>query len=230
MYLLTLDTASNAGGVALARNSEVVGQVMMKTPMRYSDNLIPMIDFLLQHHQLQPEGLDGLVVAIGPGSFTGLRIGLAAAKALGQALSLPAVGISSLEALAFRFRHVHTCITPMIDARRQQVYAGIYEVSETGCRSIVPEAVAPPAQWLKEKGSADAVYVGDGATLYRSSVEALVPGARFISTDNSVLNSLCHLGFRRFSEGRGKPVGKLAANYVRPPDAKLNSRLPTGVS
>ena len=225
MYLLAVDTATNAGGAALARNAEVVGKVMVKTPMKYSDNIIPIVDFLLNQHGLQMKDLDALIVPTGPGSFTGLRIGMAVVKAFGQALDIPAVGISTLEALAYRFRHVQERIVAMIDARRQQVFAAAFEVTQKDVTPLSEEVVVAPADWLKDFDQTEFVFVGDGAQLYRSAVESLLPGSRVLATDNQILEPLCELGLRRFAAGVQAPVRELKANYVRPSDAELGRKL-----
>ena len=100
MYFLAVDTATNSGGVALSRNSEVMGVIMMKTPMKYSDRIISNIDFLLEQLGVAISQVDCFVTAHGPGSFTGLRIGLATIKGLAQSLDKPVIGLSTLECLA----------------------------------------------------------------------------------------------------------------------------------
>ncbi len=228
MFLLAIDTATNAGGVALARNAEVVGMVMMKTPRQYSENLIPMIEFVLEQNHVEPRDLQALVVPIGPGSFTGLRIGLAVVKALGQALDVPVVGLSTLEALAFQHRAVHNRVVAMMDARRQQVFAGAFAVSEQEVRQLTQERVAAPADWLAELPGGKFLFVGDGALLYRGCIESLASGARVLATDNQILDTLCRLGFRRYTQGLAGPVEELQARYLRPPDVRLNRELGPG--
>lgn len=225
MYLLAVDTATNAGGAALSRNEEVVGLVMLKTPLRYSDCLIDTVDFLLAQHGLALKDVGCLAAAAGPGSFTGVRIGLAALKAFGQALSIPAVGISTLEALAWRFRDRHHRVAPMIDARRQQVYAAAYDVRDREMTPLAPEEAVFPSRWLKKLPPGEFLFVGDGARLYQGAVAAQRPESRALAVDNCILTELCQLGFQRFCAGSAAPVGQLKANYVRPSDAELSAVL-----
>ena len=221
MYLLAIDTATNSGGVALSRNREVVGSIMIKTPLRYSDNLIAMVDFVLEQHELELRDVQAIAVAIGPGSFTGLRIGLATVKAFGQSLKIPAVGVSTLEALAYRFREIHPQVAVMIDARRQQIYGASYRLEGGLVVSQSREAVGKPADWLKNLALDGFIFAGDGSRLYRQTILAVYPGARVLESDNCILKELCQLGCERFALGRAQSVDELKANYVRPSDAEL---------
>ncbi len=221
MYVLAIDTATNSGGAALSRNGEVVGSVMLKTPLRYSDQMIGMVDFLIRAHQLRLKDVGCLVAATGPGSFTGVRIGLAVVKAMGQALATPAVGISTLEALAWRFHDIQTRVAPMLDARRQQIYGAAFEIEGWELKSVASQTVAHPAEWLKRLPPGDFLFVGDGARLYQGAISAARPGSRVLESDNQILEPLCRLGFRRLCAGLAESVESLSANYVRPSDAEL---------
>ena len=220
MFLLAIDTATNSGGVALSRNLEVIGMTMMKTPLKYSEHVIYYIEFLLTHLGIKMEEINCVAVSSGPGSFTGLRIGLAMTKGLTQPLDLPVVGISTLEALAYRFRQVSEVVAPMIDARRQQIYGGVYKVTDEQIETISQGMVLAPAEWLKQIPGDDCLFVGDGAQMYRQAVIAARPKARVILTDNAILTELCQLGYRRYLKGEAISAFELKANYIRPSDAE----------
>ncbi len=220
MFLLAIDTATNSGGVAISRNHEVIGLTMMKTPLKYAEHVIYYIEFLLTHLGVKMEEINCVAVSSGPGSFTGLRIGIAMTKGLAQPLDLPAVGISTLEALAYRFRHVSEVVAPMIDARRQQIYGGVYKVADEQIETISKGTVLAPAKWMKEIPGDDCLFVGDGAQMYRQAVIAARPKARVILTDNAILTELCQLGYRRYLKGEAVSAIELKANYIRPSDAE----------
>ena len=222
MDVLALDPATNSGGVAVARNQEVIGQIVLKTPLRYSDNLILMIDFLLQRLELDSSQIELLVAAAGPGSFTGLRIGLATLKGMGQPANVPAVGISTLEALAHRFHQYGVNVVPMLDARRQQVYSALYRPTASRELELLDGPVAMrPDQWLQLLESDQPyLFVGDGSRQYRSAIEATHPTSKVLETDNQILESLCVLGFRKFAAGAASPAADLKGIYVRPPDVR----------
>jgi len=221
MFILALDTASNAGGVALSRNSEVIGLHMAKTPLRYSERLIDWVEFLLKQHEIGIGDIDCFAVAAGPGSFTGLRIGVAAAKAFGQAAGRPVIAVSSLEALAFRFRQVAPLVAPIVDARRQQIYAAVYETGAREPSIVVPEDVGRPEEWVRRLADDAYAFVGDGAVLYRSTIVNLLPRSRVLDSDNCVLVELCQLAYLRHSQGRETGAEAVKANYIRPPDVQL---------
>lgn len=223
MYLLGIDTATNSGGAALSRNHEVVGSVMLKTPLRYSEQILYCIDFLLRQFELDLRQIDCFAVATGPGSFTGLRIGLATVKAFCQGLDKPVVGVPTLEALAHRYRWFHSRIAPMIDARRQQIYGAVYRVEGLDLQVEQEAAVAPPAQWLKNLLKDEYLFVGDGAGLYKKTLAAHHPQSRVLETDNRLLGELCERAYRRFTAGEVLRAEELRADYVRPFDAR-----PTG--
>ena len=218
MYFLAIDTATNSGGVALSRNSEVLGVIMMKTPMKYSDRVIANIDFLLDQMGIGIDQVDCFVTSHGPGSFTGLRIGLATIKGLAQSLDKPVIGLSTLECLAWRFRHADKLISPMVDARRQQVYTGMYEVGNEGLVPLRPESVGSPSDWVKGI-TEPCAFVGDGAEMYFQTIKAFLPEHKVIRSDNVILTELCELSYRRFIKGEVLSAGELEANYIRPSDA-----------
>ncbi len=222
MYILAIDTATNAGGVALGRNNELVALWMSKSPLRYSESLVSWVDFVLGQEGLQLSDIGCFAVTTGPGSFTGLRIGLAAVKAFSQVLVRPVFGVSTLHALAYRFRHNAEYVVPLIDARRQQVYAAVYRTGPSACTLVGEEAVARPDQWLGTlPAEREYLFVGDGAVLYKSTVSALMPGSRLIESDNSVLRELIELAQQWSAAGQVGQGLQLKGNYLRPPDAKL---------
>ncbi|HUG42889.1 MAG TPA: tRNA (adenosine(37)-N6)-threonylcarbamoyltransferase complex dimerization subunit type 1 TsaB [Acidobacteriota bacterium] len=223
MYLLSVDTATNSGGVALSRNSEIVGLAMLKTPLEYSDRLIDYVDFLLDNSGLGIRDVGTFVVASGPGSFTGLRVGLAAVKAFCQALDRPAVAVSTLKALAWRHRHLAERVAPMIDARRRQIYGAVYRTEDP--EALEPEGaeiVGSPEEWLRSTPESGCLYVGDAAQLYSGTIRAVRPAGRILRTDNQILEALCEIGFRRMSAGKALDAAQLKANYLRPSDAEAS--------
>lgn len=126
MKLLAFDTSSQALSVALTEDDTLLGKIDLNIKKNHSLTLMPAIDFLMTNAGLQPEDLDRIAVAQGPGSYTGLRIAVTTAKTLASTLNIDLVGVSSLAAIAANI-DVASKVVPLIDARRQNVYAGIYE-------------------------------------------------------------------------------------------------------
>ena len=220
IHILAIDTATNSGGAALSRNGEVIASLMVKAPLQYAEKILYLVDFLLDQHKLKLEEMDCFAVANGPGSFTGLRIGIATVKGFCQGLDKPVVGISTLEALAYRFRWVQSRVAPMIDARRDQIYGGMFQFNGTQIELEQKEEVTFPVQWLKRIPSRECLFVGDGARLYKETIVAAHPEARVLETDNRLLEALSQLAYQRFKEAKTQSAQQLKAKYLRPSDAR----------
>jgi tRNA threonylcarbamoyladenosine biosynthesis protein TsaB len=225
MYILAIDTATNCGGVALSRDREVIGLVMAKLPLRYSETILDMVDFLLKQHGLQLSEIDCYSVATGPGSFTGVRIGLTTVKSFCQALDKPVVGISNLEALAYRFGQGHSRVAPMMDAGRQQIYGALFKIEGYSVHPEQEAQVLDPEKWLEGLPQEKCVLVGEGGWLHREAILKIKPGAQVLETDNRVVDQLCPLAFQRFQRGDTCTAHQLTANYVRPPDIRKKKQI-----
>ncbi len=130
MLILGIDTATRVCGAALMKDNILLAESVLNTGKTHSRQLMPMIDGLFRQADIAPDSIAGIGVAAGPGSFTGLRIGVSTARALAQGYNVPAVGVSSLQALAAGIMAAGALICPVLDARRDQVYAAVYRRSE----------------------------------------------------------------------------------------------------
>lgn len=127
MNILAIDTSNQLLGVALLKNDQVIGEVITNVAKNHSVRLMPAIEQLMKEVAMAPGELDKIVVAEGPGSYTGVRIGVTTAKSLAWALNIPIVGISSLEVLAYQGKFFNGFICPFFDARRGLVFTGVYQ-------------------------------------------------------------------------------------------------------
>ncbi|MGD9134883.1 MAG: tRNA (adenosine(37)-N6)-threonylcarbamoyltransferase complex dimerization subunit type 1 TsaB, partial [Desulfobacterales bacterium] len=147
MKILALDTATQSCSVAVTNDGFLSAELSIVKSQTHSKHLMELIHSVLEIAGFHPGDLDGLAVTIGPGSFTGLRIGISTVKGLAYALARPVVGISTLEALAWQCGQTSYLICPLIDARKGEVYGATYGFNEgrliqkTGPRAMVPEAV-----------------------------------------------------------------------------------------
>ena len=177
MKLLAFDTSNQALSLAILEDEHLLAQTTLNIKKNHSITLMPAIDFLMNSLDMKPKDLDRIVVAQGPGSYTGLRIAVAAAKTLAHTLKIELVGVSSL--LALVPEQVEGLVIPIMDARRNNVYAGFYQSGQ----AVRPEAHLPLAEVLEMAGTADqpVTFVGETATFAEQIKDAL-PQAAIQST------------------------------------------------
>ena len=177
MNILAMDTSNKALSLAILENEETLGQVTLNIKKNHSITLMPAIDFLMNSLDLKPTDLDRIVVAQGPGSYTGLRIAVATAKTLAHTLKIELVGVSSLQALIPD--QVEGLVIPIMDARRNNVYAGFYQFGQV----VQPEAHLPLAEVLEMAGAANqpVTFVGETAA-FAEQIEAALPQAAILPT------------------------------------------------
>ncbi len=168
-YLLTLDTSTAAGSVALSCGEQLIGEILLQLPSTHSERLLPALQHLLKAAGLELADLDAFGVVLGPGSFTGLRVGVATVKGLALAVQKPVVGVSSLHALALQIPCPAHGLSVWLDARKQEVYAGSYGW-EAGLPVLTGKEVVAPPDRLLESLSEETIFIGSGAEVYRSLI------------------------------------------------------------
>lgn len=210
MKVLALDSSGLVASVAVVEDDGVSSSLLAEYTVNYkkthSQTLLPMLDEIASMIELDLDTLDAIAVAAGPGSFTGLRIGSATAKGLGLALNKPLVHIPTVDALAYNLYGTERIICPLMDARRNQVYTGIYEFENNRLHVLEPQ-MAVSIQEIAEKLCAlgrEVIFLGDGVPVYRYCLtEVLMAGQRFSFAP-------AHL-----SRQRAGAVGMLAMQYIR---------------
>ncbi len=218
--ILAVDTTTDLGGVAVGSDGVLEGAVLVRSPRRYSETLVPMLDFVLGHLQGSLDEIGLLAVATGPGSFTGVRVGLAVVKAIGQSRKIPGLGLSTLEALAGCFSEYSRPVAPMLDAKRGQIYGAVYASVDGRTRVCVEEQVLSPESWLESlPPDISPLFVGAGAAAHRDLITSSRPGARVIARQPPLFEALIRLADERAAEAVA--VEELRANYIRPSDAEL---------
>ena len=177
MKLLAFDTSNQALSLAILEDEHLLAQTTLNIKKNHSITLMPAIDFLMNSLDMKPKDLDRIVVAQGPGSYTGLRIAVATAKTLAHTLKIELVGVPSL--LALVPEQVEGLVIPIMDARRNNVYAGFYQSGQ----AVRPDAHLPLAEVLEMAGTADqpVTFVGETATFAEQIKDAL-PQAAIQST------------------------------------------------
>lgn len=173
MKILALDASGIVATVAIASEEEIIAEYTIKHKKTHSQTLLPMIDEVMKFAELNMNDIEYIAATNGPGSFTGLRIGAATAKGLGQAMNIPIVSIPTLEALAYNINYTDKLICPVIDARRDNVFTGIYsrnreklEVVKEQCAISIEELVQVINQIDKE-----IIFVGDGIKVHQEYIQ-----------------------------------------------------------
>lgn len=173
MKILAIDSSGLVATVAVMEDEQLLAEYTMNYKKTHSQTLLPMLDEMAKMIELDLDTIDAIAVAAGPGSFTGLRIGAATAKGLGLALKKPLISVPTLEGMAYQFFGTDKLICPMMDARRNQVYTGIYRILETDLEVIRNQMAVPIEEILEELNQLgkSVILLGDGASVYREKIE-----------------------------------------------------------
>lgn len=174
MKLLALDSSGMVASVAIMTEDTLIAEYSVNYKKTHSQTLMPMLDEIVKMTESDLQDFDYLAVAGGPGSFTGLRIGSAAVKGLGLALELPVVSVPTLEALAMNVCQSQFLVCPIMDARRNQVYTGIYHFVDKDLQIDMEQTPMDIHALLAElqKYGRQVLFLGDGVSVYREAIEA----------------------------------------------------------
>lgn len=219
MKILALESSAVAASAALCEDEMLLGQTYLHTGLTHSQTLLPMAADLLEQCGLKPQDLDLIAVAAGPGSFTGLRIGVAAAKGLAWAAELPCAGCSTLEAMAWSLAGFQGEVCAAMDARRHQVYNARFQVNGTAPHRLTPDRAIALADLVKElEGtSVPQIIVGDGAQLcYDALTAAGIPAV--LAPPNLRMQSawgVARMGLELARTGQTVSPGELVPIYHR---------------
>jgi tRNA threonylcarbamoyladenosine biosynthesis protein TsaB len=168
--ILAVDTSSERGSACIAENGELLGMVGLACSIQHSERLFRSIDFLLDYVPFTLADIDLFAAARGPGSFTGLRIGLAAMEGFAAANGRPGAGVSTLEALAWRCGSTEALIAPVIDARRGEVYGALYRRAGDDLIEERAACVMSPDAWFGSLPGVRIEFCGDGAQRHRERI------------------------------------------------------------
>ena len=178
MLILAFETSAKAGSVALMEQGRLLGESYTNTGLTHSHTVMTMAEDLLKSCGKDPADVDAVAVAAGPGSFTGVRIGVAAAKGFAWGADLPCYGVSTLEAMALGLGAYDGYILPVMDARREQVYTALFSVTEGKLQRLTEDRAISLKELAEEiKNLEKSVFlVGDGSTLCYNTLSTDVPG------------------------------------------------------
>ena len=208
MNILAIDTSNHVLGIAIVKDNKPIGEMKTNLAKNHSVRLMPAIDQLMRDVSITPDELDQIVVAKGPGSYTGVRIGLATAKSMAWALEIPVLGVSSLEVLAYQGRFFNGYICPFFDARRGLVYSAVYEWKNGQPEVVYKEENLLMADLLESLAKEDkpVLFLSPDIDIYMEAI-------------NTQLADASHLvlaGTRKQAE----PTHALTPNYLRLAEAE----------
>lgn len=230
MKILGLDSSGLVAGVAVAEDGILLAEYNVNYKKTHSQTLLPMLDELRKMLELDMSTIDAIAVASGPGSFTGLRIGSATAKGLGLALEKPLVEVPTLEGLAYNLFGTGDLICPLIDARRNQVYTGIYEfsgmelcVSEPQAAVDISIIISRLNQLGAEQPGRGVIFLGDGVPVYQNRLQERIRiPFRFApaSCSRQRAGSIAALGQVYYAAGRTVSAAEHRPEYLRKSQAE----------
>lgn len=226
MLILGFDTTGKSGGITLAEGDHQSFRVVASCPIAggtFSAQLVPTIASLLEKHGFAAKDIGGLAVACGPGSFTGLRVGLSAVKGLAEVLGTPIATVSLLEALA-SFSGKPGRVVAALDAGRSEVFFGLYQISAAGEASKISERLLGWSEFLQQlkDGNLQGAITSDAPLAQLAAAAHGKVQIRVVERPGSEI--VARLGLKKLSAGQTVSVEALEANYLRSSDAELFSR------
>lgn len=213
--ILSIDTTGETGSIALVEGAAIVEEVALASPDGFAHVLFQEIERLLERNGIAIGAIDAFAAASGPGSFTGVRVGLTAAKGLAEAAGRPAVAVSNLQALAtFGTRALRATV---IDARRGEIYGAVYDAA---LQPVCGEVVMNYDAWLATLPEGDLEFISSGFPITG------VAEARIIEAPKAIAGAIGKIAAARLAAGLAQDPAALDANYVRRSDAELLWRDP----
>lgn len=231
MKILAVDTSATAASVAVAEENKLIGEFSINTALTHSQTLMPMVDELLKNTGLSVNNINAVAVNAGPGSFTGVRIGVAAVKGIAFPKNLPCVSVSTLESMAYNMLGNDCIVCSVMDARCSQVYNALFRVK--GCtvtrmtddRALSLTDLKNELQNINEK----VVLVGDGAVLCSKFLGEELENIMLAPFNNRIqtASSVAYAAFEKINNGETVKADELMPVYLRLPQAQreLNKKL-----
>jgi tRNA threonylcarbamoyladenosine biosynthesis protein TsaB len=186
MKLLAIDTSTKFLSVAVINGSKVLASYHRRADMSHSSRLMPTIESVLKKAKVKLADIKGLAISIGPGSFTGLRIGATAVKAMAFALKKPVVAVPTLDAIAENAAKFTGLICPVLDAKKEKVYAALYESDSKRLKRISKYLLMQADELvgkIRSMGSKRVLFLGDGVDVYKERLEKVGAGIEFYGTN-----------------------------------------------
>jgi tRNA threonylcarbamoyladenosine biosynthesis protein TsaB len=224
MMVLAVETSTMLGGVAVVdREKGLVAETRLNVKTTHSERLMTAVDNLLKQSELDLDDIDAFAVAIGPGSFTGLRIGLSTVKGLSYATGKRIVTVPTLEAFAWNFQYCPYPVCLMLDARKGEVYTAVFKWEEAGFRRLLPETSIRPEDLLRSLEGV-VVFAGEGVPLYAMKIADIMKERALIASPQTMVPSpanVAMLGLQRAERGDYADASAQVPYYIRKSEAEV---------
>ncbi|MBZ4663663.1 MAG: tsaB [Caloramator sp.] len=232
MKVLAMDTSSSVATVAIVSNDKVEGEIYLNHKMQHSVILFPMIEKLLEITENSLQDIDIIAVSGGPGSFTGLRIGVAAAKGMVQGSNKTFITVSSLEAMAYQQGYFDGVICPIMDALRDNVYTAVYEFKDGELINTMPiDALHIDELLDKLEEYSKILFCGDAVSIHIGRIKDRLKDKAFFSTQNNMLpraSSIGEIALKKYSKGEISDIYTFSPLYIRKSQAEREYEKRTG--
>lgn len=229
MKILSIDTSSNICGVSILDDNNLICNLDNDTGRTHSENLMPMIKDALSKAKITLNEIDLIVCDIGPGSFTGIRIGIATIKAFSDSLNIPCIGISSLEALAYNINNNSNLVCSILDCKNDNCYFALYERKEKIFETLIePQAedinftLAILKSYIEDNfENSNITFVGDGSKIYQNQIKETFKEAQIADENQDNLNSynLGICGYEKYMNNEN-PNEEILPLYLKKPQAQ----------
>ncbi len=220
MRLLAMDSSGMVASVAIVTEEALLAEYTVNYKKTHSQTLLPMLDEIVKMVELDLATVDGIAVSSGPGSFTGLRIGSATAKGLGLALKIPVIAVPTLDSMAYNLYGTDKLICPMMDARRNQVYTGLYEFAGEDFRVVAEQRAVPVEEIIEEINTLgrEVIYLGDAVPVYLDIIQNRTKVGFFVAPvhlSRQRAGAIGALGLQYYKQNRLETAAEHGPVYLR---------------
>ena len=223
MNILAIDTSNQVLGIAILSKEQIIGEMITNLKQNQTSRLMPAIHQLMKDIDMEPNQLDKIVVAKGPGSYTGVRIGVTTAKSLAWGLAIPVVGVSSLEVLAYQGRFYDSLICPFFDARRGRIYTGIYQWENHKMNLVLEETNISMVDWLKQIKEFDQeiMFFSPNIRLFKETIMKHLDKLAIFPEETLHIAKPSNLAIAGMNR-EGEHLHSFVPNYLRLAEAEAN--------
>ncbi len=221
--ILSVDTTTPTGSVALLKGPSLIAEICQDSPATFSERLLPAIQFLFESNKCEIQDVEGFAVAVGPGSFTGIRIGLSTIKSFAYSSGRPIAPVSTLTALAKKVENSRNLlICPLLDAKKHEVYAALFESKRGRLHELIPQgAYSPDALFSRFPAHRVIHFIGSGVPVCRSKIfQYFKDKARFSKRTPFIAHEVGLIGYEMLRKNEGKNIHEIEPFYLRKSQAE----------